>query len=444
MALPYASTFEWNVERIRRVRDLELSGAEFVVRRPAWGNQAVATLISFPSEQELAEIVGNEPAGGVFTVCAGARVLSTCRLPDAEPGANQGWSPLTKPATSLRQRADELLADRVEEVLDDNPKLVTAIVEASLLARFQIPAPPVTDPWDELALEAVRESPALQQQLVVAYLAKHGIDVDQHEVDQLGEFIDQMKKLKEVRELLNPPTSAARSFGFAALEAVGSLMGLLNSGQLAEAVRAFKAMRSDSNSDGSSPMPPETAQQGTGTEAESPASPPDPLLTDDAPESSAEPGHSPPPAEDPPVDDRAPDTAEIAGSIDWVSLLGTLQEGPGAFAERALQSMLDSPDAGLGVLARALQGADHESLPDMVRNASLLVSSDRFRTAVTTAQGPEGFEALVQVNEFLGTQQGMRWLQEATQILIDLDEARPRPDDEGHERTQQQPRTDRQ
>ena len=425
LALPYAPALEWNAERLRHVRDLERRGTGFVVRRPAYGNQALVTLASFPSEFELADVVGDQWGGGTFTVCDGARVICTYRLPGPETGPNEGWRPKAKPTQSLRQRLDELLADRIEEVLDRSPELVTDLVGAALRNQFHLPTPAALDPWDELALEFVKDNPAYQDQLVKSYLKKQGIDTDKPKVDPLDQFLEELIKTKKIRELLGGERGGSSPIAVALLGAAKAVVDSLNNGQLLEAIQALQQLRTQPPPDdqGSTPShhenPGPDAPSASGTaSASTDAAPKDPPI---------EPAHSPSPKQETPDQPRSSDRTtegidllEAVRSIDWRELIQDVRDGPGSFIERAYQAALEAPEMPLGRGFRALRDSDPATVVEGLRRARPFFVEDPFKGTITREQGQAAAVAAVEIIDFLTTDAGIQWLASARQIALEI------------------------
>ena len=434
LELPYAAAFEWDLERLRRVRDLEERGAEFVVRRPAYGNQALVTLASFPSELELADLVGDQWGGGVYSVCAGARVIITYRLPGPEPGSNEGWRPQAKPTQSLRQRLDELLADRIEEVLDRSQELVTDLVGAALRNQFHLPSPAAMDPWDELALEFVKGNPAYQDQLVKMYLRKQGIDVDKPKVDPLDQFLEDLIKTKKIRELLGGERGGSSPIAVALLGAAKAVVDSLNNGQLLEAIQALQHLRTQppphdpesTPSHQKNPAPDAPSASGTAS-ASTDAAPKDPPI---------EPAPSPSPQQETPDQPRSSDWTtegidllEAVRSIDWRELIQDVRDGPGSFIERAYQAALEAPEMPLGRVFRALRDSDPATMVEGLRQARSFLLEDSFKKTIIERQGQAGFDAALQIIDFATTDAGIRWIDSARQIALEIGT----DDHKGHE-----------
>ena len=425
LELPYAPAFEWNVERLRRVRDLERRGAEFVVRRPAYGNQVVVSLATFPSELELADVVGDQWGGGVYSVCDGARVIITYRLAGPETGPNTGWRSSPRPAASFRQRVDELLAERVEDVLDYSPELVRALVEAALRTQFHIPLPAALDPWDAMALEAVKDDPAYQDQLVKAYLRKQGIEVDKPTVDPLDEFIEQTIKMNEIRDLLGGERGGTNPIGLALLEATRAVVETLNSGQLLDLVRAVQLLRTQTRASdqpsGSAHDEPPAAHDVPAADVAAAAPEPEPEVPpkEPAPEGTPETERPDGPRISNPTAGSL-DLLEVANSVNWQEVLQEVRDGPATFVERAYQVALEEPETALGRVFRTVRDNNTSTVVEVLRRAGASLVEDSLRATIIKEQGQAGFDAAMEIRNFFSTDAGIHWLAGARQIALGL------------------------
>ena len=425
LALPYASGLGWDVARIRRVRDLEQRGAEFIVRRPAFGNQAVLSLANFPSELELADVVGDPGVGGIYTICEGGRVLGTYRLAGSESPMGTSRQPGARAVRSFRQRVDELLADRVEDVLDYSPELVRTLVDAALRKQFNLPLPEPVDRWDELAMEVVKDNPAYQDQLVRAYLKKQGIEVDKPTVDPLDEFIEQLIKTNEIRRLLGGERGGSNSLGLALLEAVRAIVDTLNSGQLLELIRTVQLLRTQA--------PP--TDQASGPPHDEPPAPDEPPVADTS-DASPDPRPEVPPKEpapnettktDMPAQPRSSDLTaegvdllEAASSVNWQEVLQEIQDGPATFVERAYQAALEAPETAIGRVFRTVRDNDTSTVVRAVRRVRPSLLEDPFRATIIKEQGQAGYDAAMQITDFFTTDAGVQWLAGVRQIALGL------------------------
>ena len=425
LELPYAPEFEWNVERLHRVRDLERRGVGFVVRRPAFGNQAVVSLASFPTEPELADLVADQWGAGIYSVCDGARVIITYRLAGPETGPNTGWRSSTRPAASFRQRVDELLAERVEDVLDYSPELVRALVDAALRTQFHLPLPEPVDRWDELAMEVVKDNPAYQDQLVKAHLRKLGIEVDKPTADPLDEFIEQTIKMNEIRDLLSGERGGTSPIGVALLEATRAVVETLNSGQLLELVRTVQLLRTQARASDQASEPPhdESPTAREAPVADTAAAAPDPMS--EVPPK--EPAHTGTPETERPNEPKISDPTtegnnllKAASSVNWLELAQEVRDGPGSFIERARQAELEGPEMPLGRVFRMVRDNDTSTVVAVLRRAGASLVEDPFRATIIKEQGQAGFDAAMQIRNFLSTDAGIRWLAGARQMALGL------------------------
>lgn len=427
LGLPYAADLGWDLARLRRVRDLEEGGVEFTVRRPAHGNQAVLSMASFPTKEELTSLLATEFGGGLFTLCAGARVLCTYRL--AGPETSMGTSGQRGAGTvrSFRHRVDELLADRLEDALDANPELAREVIEAAVRTHYNLPSPEASDPWDDLALEEVRGNVLYREQLVAAYLAKHGImGPDEPKVNSQDQFIEQLTKDKKIRELLlGDERGGSNPIAVALLGATKAVVASLNNGQLLEAIQALQQLRTQPRPHDPESTPPH--EENPAPDAPS-ASGTGSASTDSAPEvPPIEPAPSPSPKQETPDQPRSSDWTtegrdllEAARSIDWRELLQEVQDGPGSFIERAHQVALEAPEMPLGRVFRALRDSDPATVVEGLRQARPFLLEDPFKTTIIERQGQTGFDAAVQIINFLTTDAGTQWLASARQMALGL------------------------
>lgn len=438
LALPYASGLGWDVARIRRVRNLEQRGAEFIVRRPAYGNQAVVSLASFPSELELADVVGEVGVGGIYTICEGGRVLGTYRLAGSESPMGTSRQRGAGAVRSFRHRFDEILADRLEDALDADPDLAREMIEAAVRSHFHLPMPVAVDRWDELAMEVVKDNPAYQDQLVKAYLRKQGIEVDKPTADPLDEFIEQIIKTNQIRELLGGERGDSSSLGLVLLEAVRAVVDTLNSGQLLDLVRAVQLLRTQA--------PP--SDQASGPPHDEPPAPDEAPVADTsdaAPDPRPEfPPKEPAPNEttktDIPVQPRSSDLTaegidllEAASSVNWQELLQEVRDGPATFVERAYQVALEAPETALGRVFRTVRDNDTPTVVGVLRQARTFLLEDPFRATIIKDQGQAGFDAAMQISNFFSTDAGVQWLAGARQMALGLGIDDGEDGREGHE-----------
>ena len=425
LALPYASGLGWDVARIRRVRDLEQRGAEFIVRRPAFGNQAVLSLANFPSELELADVVGDPGVGGIYTICEGGRVLGTYRLAGSESPIGSSGQRGDGAVRSFRHRVDEVLADRLEDALDADPDLAREMIEAAVRSHLHLPLPVAVDRWDVLAMELVKDNPAYQDQLVKAYLRKQGIEVDKPTADPLDEFIEQIIKTNEIRELLGGERGGSGSLGLVLLEAVRAVVDTLNSGQLLDLVRAVQLLRTQA--------PP--TDQASGPPHDEPPAPDEPPVADTS-EASQDPGpevplKEPAPNEttktDKPARPRSSDLTaegvdllEAASSVNWQEVLQEIQDGPATFVERAYQAALEAPETAIGRVFRTVRDNDTSTVVRAVRRVRPSLLEDPFRATIIKEQGQAGYDAAMQITDFFTTDAGVQWLASVRQIALGL------------------------
>ena len=425
LALPYAADLGWDLARLRRVRNLEEQGAEFVVRRPAFGNQAVLTMASFPTEEELTSLVAAEWGGGLFTLCAGARVLCTYRLAGSETATGTSRQRSAGTALSFRHRLDEILADRLEDALAADPDLAREVIGAAVRSHFHLPLPAAPDRWDEMALQAVEDSPAYRDQLAKNYLRKQGIDVEKPQVDPLDRVIEHLTKEKKIQELLGGGSGRSSRIGAALMEAVKPLVDTLNGGQLLELVRAVQLLRTQTHPHAQESPP---AQQESPAPHEAPAADPAAPAPDPGPEGPpTEPAPSaspkteipdPPPTARPAIAES--DLLDAARSIYWQGLLREILDGPASFIETASQSALEAPEMPLGKAFHAVRDNDPAAVAEFLLRVKPSLLQDPFRRTVIEQQGRPAFDAVVRIIDFFATDAGMAWLASAQQIALAL------------------------
>lgn len=266
------------------------------------------------------------------------------------------------------------------------------------------------------------------------YLRKQGIDVDKPKVDPLDQFLEDLIKTKKIRELLGGERGGSSPIAVALLGAAKAVVDSLNNGQLLEAIQALQHLRTQppphdpesTPSHQKNPAPDAPSASGTAS-ASTDAAPKDPPI---------EPAPSPSPQQETPDQPRSSDWTtegidllEAVRSIDWRELIQDVRDGPGSFIERAYQAALEAPEMPLGRVFRALRDSDPATMVEGLRQARSFLLEDSFKKTIIERQGQAGFDAALQIIDFATTDAGIRWIDSARQIALEIGT----DDHKGHE-----------
>ena len=430
--LSYVSEFDLSrpgqLDKVLEVKDAEERGLKFVIRKPMGHrfNPAGIILPTFPSREELWEMVKDTWGGGTYVVHIGhgtgaAVIRYTYDAPATfyQEGDGRSKNGGGK-GLSIRQTVTNQIADGAVDLLNENPELKTQLMEQYLREAFKLKGVK-EESWEEKVIREKAESdPEFMDMVIQRAMKRQGYKLNEEEdpIELQIKRLEQFKRLAEIAAPAGTSNSAMAELikGFFSPSGSEMLKGVLGGVVPGVATPAITPQPEPKALPAAATEQPNGNLIGLPQEEQSLPAPVEistPLVQE-----ISDPGTPAPPGQG--LTTSKIDWGPILMGADWREIAAWVQSDAGEFMQFAYTKVMEEED---DVYAALIKLFRDNSIPDIygaLSDAKTYTERNDIRDMIIGMKGKDAYDTVNGVLNYLLTVPGQQWVEHAHGAALHL------------------------